>query len=27
MDGSQQAEPLGVRNRFDQDPRAFLIQP
>ena len=27
MDGSQQAEPLGVRNRFDQDPRAFLIRP
>ena len=27
MDGPQQGEPLGLRNRFDQDPRAFLIRP
>ena len=27
MDGPQQGEPLGLRNRFDQDPSAFLSQP
>ena len=27
MDGPQQGEPLGLRNRFDQDPSAFLIRP
>ena len=27
MDGQQQGEPLGLRNRFDQDPSAFLIRP
>jgi glutathione S-transferase len=27
MVGTEQAEPLGLRNRFDQDPRAFLVRP
>ena len=27
MDGPQQGEPLALRNRFDQDPSAFLIRP